>query len=182
MSLDARFESWMSGHRDLIDHRWVEALSLLGGPTVVVLGLVVVGALSFGLTRRWMLFRNVALSVGAAFLITQSLKFGVGRIRPPIGAAELTSASFPSGHSSASASLYLAVAVELHRVRHPRPALWLGAVTIVLIVPLTRLYLGVHWLSDVIVGSAIGTGVVALVAWRTRRSSDAASAPSLTSR
>lgn len=169
MTIDQRFETWMATHRDLIDARWVEIISLLGGPSLIVAGLAAFGVGSYALTRRWVFVRNVTISVAATFAVTQALKFGFDRIRPPIGAATLETASFPSGHSSASASLYLAVAVELHRWGRARPLVWLAAAAIALVVPLTRLYLGVHWLSDVVVGSVIGAAVVAVVAWRTRR-------------
>ena len=92
--------------------------------------------------------------------LTALLKAFFGRIRPPFqeGGARLESLSFPSGHSSGIATL-VAVALVLAwplltaRARHRALA---AGVALVVLVGLTRMWLGVHYLSDVLGGWSFG--------------------------
>ena len=76
------------------------------------------------------------------------------------------SASFPSAHSAQAAATYGALAYLAGRAA-PRwgqqVAAWTAATLIVLLVGFSRLYLGVHWLSDVLGGFALGAGWLAVV-------------------
>ncbi|HVH40819.1 MAG TPA: phosphatase PAP2 family protein, partial [Labilithrix sp.] len=70
------------------------------------------------------------------------------------------STAFPSGHAMASASLYLTlafVASRSRRLRAWRSSLLAGAGTLATMVGATRVYLGVHWPTDVLGGLALGT-------------------------
>jgi undecaprenyl-diphosphatase len=71
---------------------------------------------------------------------------------------DVQSTSFPSGHSMAAASFYLSLAFVLsrNRVRH-RTALVVGGSAIAAAVGASRVYLGVHWPTDVLGGLALGT-------------------------
>lgn len=72
----------------------------------------------------------------------------------------VTSTSFPSGHATAAASIYLTlafVASRGHRVRAPRGALLGAAALTASAVGASRVYLGVHWPTDVLSGLALGT-------------------------
>jgi membrane-associated phospholipid phosphatase len=92
-----------------------------------------------------------------------------GRVRPDFdkGGALLDSLSFPSGHSSGITTL---VAVSLLLVwpliahRAARRAVMTAGVILVVMVGLTRMWLGVHFLSDVVGGWALGLGWTVLVA------------------
>ena len=78
--------------------------------------------------------------------------------------AHLTTYSFPSGHAVASTVFYGALCVlVLQRVRSPawRVAALAGAVAMVLLVAFSRVYLGAHYLSDVLAGIAVGAACVA---------------------
>lgn len=144
---------------------WLEIvardLTALGG--VAVLGLLTFAAAGYlwlSGHRRSMWFLLVAVAGGVLF--SQALKFGIGRPRPdlvPHGTVALT-ASFPSGHSMMAAVTYLTLAVLMARVE-PRRRLrvyFLGlALLITGLVGLSRVYLGVHWPSDVLAGWTAGT-------------------------
>jgi membrane-associated phospholipid phosphatase len=100
--------------------------------------------------------------------LTTLLKELFGRVRPPFaeGGARLESLSFPSGHSSGIATLVtvaLVLAWPLLSRNARRWALLVG-VALVLLVGLTRMWLGVHFLSDVVGGWSLGVGWTLLTA------------------
>lgn len=112
-----------------------------------------------------------ALALAAGFLTVvvavQLIKAGVGRLRPPGASPSLTTASFPSGHA-AYATAYSALAIALIRVRAPAPRIrrlvLAGALGLTVVIGLTRVVLGVHYLSDVVAGWALGAAIFGLAA------------------
>lgn len=102
-------------------------------------------------------------------LVQQGLKAAVGRERPrwidPVDSAHY--AAFPSGHAM-TAAVTCGLLVWLLRLHGVRAALWWGSLVLAVIsvagVALTRVYLGVHWLSDVLGGTLLGVAVAALSA------------------
>ena len=109
---------------------------------------------------------EVAPLVSLALLSTL-LKSGFDRPRPDIvpHGAEVLTASFPSGHAMLSAIVYLTLAALLSRVQERRRVkVFLVAlgVAITLLVGASRVYLGVHWPSDVLAGWAVGAAWAAL--------------------
>lgn len=145
--------------------RDITALGSLG-----VLTLLVAASAGFMLLaghRRAALFA-VAATVGGA-LASSLLKVLFDRPRPDIvpHATEVATASFPSGHAMASAVVYLTLGALLARlVPAPRLKLYIMAVATALAaaIGLTRVYLGVHWPSDVLAGWAAGAAW-ALACW-----------------
>ena len=111
----------------------------------------------------------VLVAVGIGILLSTLVKMGFDRPRPdlvPHGSYVYT-ASFPSGHSMMSAVVYLTLAVMLARVRPQwRIKIYvLGvAVLVTLLVGFSRVYLGVHWPSDVLAGWSVGAAW-ALTCW-----------------
>jgi membrane-associated phospholipid phosphatase len=108
-------------------------------------------------TAAWMVTAVVLVAP-----LTELLKHGFGRVRPDFaeGGARYESLSFPSGHSSGIATLVtvaLILAWPLLAGAARRWALVVGVV-LVLLVGLTRMWLGVHYLSDVLGGWALGVG------------------------
>ena len=99
-------------------------------------------------------------------LVVNSVK-GIFKVERPIGyegirtlrESTATGYSFPSGHTQASANLFTAIARAVNRKRF-----WTLAIVLPALVGLSRLYLGVHWPTDVIAGYAIGI-CIPLVLW-----------------
>jgi len=105
-------------------------------------------------------------------LANGALKALFGRIRPEILLEPLTSYSFPSGHSSAAFAFFLTLGVLAGRGQPPRLRLaWvLLAGLPATAIALSRVYLGVHWPTDVIAGAVLAATICAvsltLVQWR----------------
>jgi undecaprenyl-diphosphatase len=157
---------------DPIGPRWVEEVgrdfTALGG--VAVLGLITATVVSFfwlSSMRRAAIYVGVA-SVGGLLLAT-ALKHSFDRPRPdlvPHGAMVYTS-SFPSGHSTMAAAAYLTLGMVASRFvpRRRLKVLLIGvAMLVTAAVGVSRVYLGVHWPSDVLAGWAVGASW-ALVCW-----------------
>ena len=132
----------------------------LGGIGVLsLLTLASVGYLWLQGLRRIALF--VLLSIVGGLLLSLALKTGFDRPRPDLvshGSMIYTS-SFPSGHSMLSAVVYLtggALLAVVHAARRVRIYLIGCAALATLLVGVSRVYLGVHWPSDVLAGWAAG--------------------------
>lgn len=136
-------------------------ITALGGATLMWL---------FGIAGLiWLLYRRkraeaawIAVSLIGASLISNSLKYWIGRPRPALvpHLAQVTDSSFPSGHSLVSAAAYLTLALMLAEGAKSwgtRAALVGFASLIVLLIGCSRVFLGVHWPSDVLAGWAFGT-------------------------
>jgi membrane-associated phospholipid phosphatase len=146
----------------------------LGTVLTVLPVIAVVGFLAWRRSRQWTpLAFMVVASTGASFLST-IIKHVVDRPRPDI--VHLTSfggPSFPSGHTVYAAAGWAAIALVIgrNRSRPQRTAVMAAAVFVAIGVATSRALLGVHWLTDVIAGLALGWGwfVVCAVVWGGRR-------------
>lgn len=126
--------------------------SLAGsGPWVTGIDLAILAVLLVGARRRDALFW--ALATGGAALMNVAAKHTWGRPRPDlwISIAPETSFSFPSGHTMQSMALAAAVVVLVWPTRWRVPALVAG-ITFTGVVGISRIYLGVHYPSDVLAG------------------------------
>ncbi|SDE91880.1 undecaprenyl-diphosphatase [Blastococcus fimeti] len=145
-------------------------LEVLTAPGLSVVRYVVAVPVLIWLVRR-RAWRTVAwLVVTAVFIrhVTSALKEFFDRVRPAFedGGAQYESFSFPSGHSSGIATLVtggLLLAWPLLAPAGRRSWVVLGAL-LVLLVGLTRMWLGVHYLSDVVAGWSLGVGWTLLTA------------------
>lgn len=127
-------------------------ISWLGYNLVIPLDIgITVGLLAF---RRWRAALFFGLSVGGAALLNVGAKQIFARVRPElwISIAPETTFSFPSGHAMGSMALAVALCVLLWSVRW-RALIVVVAAVFVFLVCLSRLYLGVHYPSDVLAGS-----------------------------
>ncbi len=107
----------------------------------------------------------VLLVEGGQLLLVNLVKVLVGRARPDLGQlAGASSHSFPSGHAATAAATFAAVALLLgrRRRRQARAGLAGAAAGLTALVACSRVLLGVHWVTDVVAGAALGWGWVAL--------------------
>jgi undecaprenyl-diphosphatase len=158
---------------DPLGPRWVEEMmrdfTALGGLSILtVMVLAVAGYLLLADKRRTALLVVVA-SVGG-ILLGAALKYGFGRPRPDLVShgAMVYTASFPSGHAMMSAIVYLTLGTLLASVEpNVRIKLYLFGVALLLtaLVGISRVYLGVHWPTDVVAGWAAGLAWALLLWW-----------------
>lgn len=156
---------------------WLELaafdITALGGPTV--LGMTVLAVVGFLVLHG--MYRNAAFvflaSVGG-WLLNDLLKELFARPRPDVvpHLRQVMSLSFPSGHALTSAAVFLTLGALLMRVAQSRLVKFYCmfiAILATLLVGVTRVYLGVHYPTDVLAGWLIGTSW-ALFCWLLERS------------
>ena len=163
---DRSITSWFVDHRASWLTTVARALSTIGSQKVLI-PLVAVVAIVLVVRRALKpALLLVVLWAGALELYTLAKHF-VGRPRPPmhLWLTSVTSTAFPSGHATQSLSTYAALALVSAAVVSAarRPALAVAAV-IAAGVGWSRVYLGVHWATDVLAGWLAAACWVALVA------------------
>lgn len=181
------FDRWLiAGLRDAADPgsplgpRWlrkvmVDLTSLGGGPFLTLLTVATAGFLVAA--RKWGMAVFVVLAIAGGGLAGNLLKWIFVRARPDLvpHLVNVDSASFPSAHAMNSAVTFLTLGILLGRTQKDRrlKAYLMGtAIFLTLIVGFSRVYLGVHWPTDVIAGWAVGAAwaiLASLVAARLQR-------------
>lgn len=152
-------------YSDPLGPGWLEEMgrdfTALGGVGVLTL-LTLATCVYLLLIHRSRAAVFMAIAVGSGWLVSHALKLGFDRPRPdlvPHGSIVYT-ASFPSGHAMMSAVTYLTLAVLLGQaVSSWRLRLFflLSAMSLTLLAGASRVYLGVHWPTDVVAGWAVGS-------------------------
>jgi membrane-associated phospholipid phosphatase len=164
--VDTRLADWLHEHASPDLSTFFEAVTRLGNVSTL---LVVVLLASAVLWRKgWIAELQLLVLAGVgAEIITVGLKHGFQRDRPffsdPL--ATESSYSFPSGHASVSLAVYGTLGFIAARhlgSRRAQFAVLAGTAGLVLLIGFSRLYLGVHFLSDVIAGYSLGIAWVAL--------------------
>jgi undecaprenyl-diphosphatase len=141
----------------------------LGGYAVVMLiSLAVIGYLLMDGKRAAALW--VLVSVGGGAVLSNLLKLAIERPRPDLVArlVEVNTTSFPSGHATLAAVTYLTLGALLSRVEARRRAkiyVLTVAVGLTFLIGVSRIYLGVHWPTDVLAGWCVGAAW-AMLCWR----------------
>ena len=154
--------------RYLVEHRtaWLTTvlrdLTWLGSTIVLVPLVAVVGVAVRRRTRSWMPLVQLAVALGGAIALYDLIKPLVGRARPALGPLVTTATgySFPSGHATQTAAVTVTLALlgAARTTSWPRKvAIWATAVVVSLLVGFSRVYLGVHWPTDVLAGFALGS-------------------------
>jgi undecaprenyl-diphosphatase len=181
-SLDDRTARWLARHRsDAWDSvTWVG--SMIADADVKIPATVLLAALFVWRWRRWTepALLGGALLLEVAVFVTTAI--AIDRPRPPISHLDPIppTGSFPSGHSAAAVAFYGAISIIVcwhTRNRLGRTIAITAAVRVPLVVGASRMYRGMHHLSDVVVGLVIG--VIALwITWLVVRHGPAARSPS----
>jgi undecaprenyl-diphosphatase len=160
-----------------VDRSWAEAMHHLETPLLTHLALVfnwlghglgraitlaLVGALLL-LRRRWLALAAFAAAESLAPLLSTLLKALTDRSRPPDGLIHVGGASFPSGHATYAGATCVAL-VLLFTTRGARRRWWWALACLGVVgMAWSRTYLQVHWLTDVVAGALLGTGISLLV-------------------
>jgi len=168
---------------DPVGPAWLEAafrdITALGGTAVLtIVTLVMLGYLLLAGRRATALLVTVA--VGGGVLLSNLLKAAFERPRPDLVShlVDINSLSFPSGHAMMSTVTWLTLGALLATVQSTRRmkvyVLAVGA-TLAVLVGVSRVYLGVHWPTDVLAGWCIGAawalGCWLVAGWLQRRRS-----------
>jgi len=157
---DETVMQWMGAHRiEWLERSLIEITAL--GTGLVVMMIVVISALFLIATQHRFSAFLLLVASGGGIVLNAILKSSFDRPRPQLfeWLTEPSSSSFPSGHAMSSAIVYFTVAYLIARLEKRR---WMRAVTIiaslllVLLISVSRLYLGVHYPSDVLAGMIIG--------------------------
>jgi undecaprenyl-diphosphatase len=155
---------------DPIGPKWIEEMmrdfTALGSTGVLTLMVLTIAGFLV-MTRKEHAALFVLVSVAGGVLIGQTLKWAYARPRPDLvpHGAEVFTSSFPSGHSMMAAVTYLTLGALLARTqagRRVKTYVLVVAVLLTMLVGVSRVYLGVHWPTDVLAGWALG-GTWALI-------------------
>jgi undecaprenyl-diphosphatase len=164
--LDTATTSWVGAHRSMGFDVAALVITDLGSPVATAAAALICAALLSWRARSRVPGIIVIGTVSAAALASTALKAVVDRPRPPLQWQLVleTDPSFPSGHVTGTAALLgiTAVCVGMGRSRTVRACLAGGVVTGVLVIAATRLYLGVHWLTDVTAGAILAAVFVTI--------------------
>lgn len=163
---DRPVERFFVHHREPLLTTVMKGVTFFGSAPLVLGVMVVTIFLSWRRARRAVPIFMASALIGGQVLddIVKSL---VVRPRPDISPlVQASGSSFPSGHATAGTTLCLGLAYVLTRRRDWGPSIWIwtAAACAAFLIGLSRVYLGVHWPTDVIGGLALGTGWTAVCA------------------
>lgn len=138
----------------------IDFTALGGGPVLHLVVIVALGLLA--IRRLWLTAGLVLAATLIGSILSGWAKLLFGRPRPALvdHLVDVRGLSFPSGHATNSAIIYLTLALLISQVvpgRATRAYILSVAVLLVGIIGISRVYLGVHWPSDVLAGWSIGT-------------------------
>ncbi|MEB0198218.1 phosphatase PAP2 family protein [Pseudomonas sp. 5S4] len=181
----------MKGNTEVFDHAFLMALRANGNPadpigpawleemgrdvtalgSYAFLGFVFLSTLGYlFLLRKRSTAVLLTVSVVGGAILSTLFKLGIDRVRPDIPhAARVFTASFPSGHATLSAVTFLtlgAILASAHSEKRFKIYFVALSITLTLFVGLSRLYLGVHYPTDVLSGWCLGAAW-AIVCWLT---------------
>lgn len=159
-SFDESVLRWMGAHHSkLTDSLMLEITAL--GTGMVVMMIVLVAGLFLMLTQHKYSALLLLVSTFGGLVLNTVLKMGFHRPRPQVieWGTQAVSSSFPSGHAMSAAIVYSTVAylaARLHRRLWARWAMMILALVLIVAISASRMYLGVHYPSDVVAGVVIG--------------------------
>jgi membrane-associated phospholipid phosphatase len=152
---------WMD---EIIEHRnpfWEVpslAMNYLGGGVIGVFVVPIAIIVALCLFRRFWAAIYFAVATILSAGLVQLLKGIFGRARPEDILVHADFGSFPSGHVANATTMAVVLAIILRR-----NWVWIAGIVYVILMLLSRTYLGAHWLSDTVGGMLLGAGVAVIV-------------------
>jgi membrane-associated phospholipid phosphatase len=157
--IDTSAATWGATHASSMSTFVLRVVTQFGATVTITVLVIALSVLEYRrIPSRTMPAYLLAVVIGQ-LLISNLIKVLVARARPAIDPlAGFTGASFPSGHTTAAASFYAAAALVLGRGRSFKARTILAGIAagIAVAVAASRVLLGVHWLTDVVAGLALG--------------------------
>jgi membrane-associated phospholipid phosphatase len=155
--LDNAVAQWMERHGTEPGETMFAALSQLGSHILAVI--LIATAVFFLVRRDWRHLVTLAIAAGGGALLNTGIKSIFHRARPMYASEfPVSSWSFPSGHAMDSLIGYgllaYCIAARFPRMRR---GIYAAAITLIILIGFSRIYLGVHFLSDVLAGFTAGT-------------------------
>jgi undecaprenyl-diphosphatase len=167
VSVDVRMYHWV------LDHRTAWVTDVMTFVTHLASGLVVAAITAAvvvwsGIRRRWGDAAFMVSATAGAAVLTLVAKHLVGRARPETAnqLVQVTGAAFPSAHAAEAVACYGALAFLVTIWRRSiwvAVSAWASAGVLAAAIGWSRVYLGVHWLSDVVAGWALGLSWLAVL-------------------
>ena len=164
---DPAVQAFVIAHRSGALTGAMKSVTWLGSLAVLAPLVLAVGGLFLIRSRNWRPGLKLAVALGGAIAWSDLAKVLVERQRPPasVWIGQYPGWAYPSGHATQAIATWgmLAVVVSAGRAPRTRAWLWATATLLALMVGISRVYLGAHWLTDVLGGWALGACWLAIV-------------------
>lgn len=172
VGFDSAVTDWVVAHRTAALTAVMRAVTGLADVRVVLLAVVAASLLLVRAHRRTLALLIVAATAGTWLLVNWG-KLAIERARPPAidRVVQASGYAFPSGHAGQGVALYCGLAVVAWLVTDRAGvgvAAVVGGAAIAIAIGCSRIYLGVHWTSDVLAGWALAISWLALLVAMTR--------------
>lgn len=136
---------------------FMKIISFLGSGTFLI-GLIIIIVIYNFIKKNYYISKLLLASTLGSYVLNFILKSIVNRTRPlDFFLVDQGGLSFPSGHSMVAASMYLTIAYILSdKFKDKKKIIYFASVIIILLMGISRLFLGVHWPTDIIGGYIMG--------------------------
>jgi undecaprenyl-diphosphatase len=173
-AFDGAVTRWFVSRREPWLTSGMRTITALGSTRVLVPVIVIAGLALSRRGRSWLPLLTLAVAQAGSIVLYDTVKLLVHRPRPSVGPLVATASgyAFPSGHAAQAMAVYVTLAVILTAGRRAttRAAVVAAALVMAFLVGVSRIYLGVHWTTDVIAGWALGAAWLAALASAVRLS------------
>jgi undecaprenyl-diphosphatase len=164
--IDAAVSRWFVAQRTPT----LDQVTLIGselGWTPAIVGVAVLSGIVLAIGRHWRQFAFLASALILEFTVFLLVTLVIDRPRPAVFHLDVAppTSSFPSGHTAAAIALYVGLAIIISSlVRSPviRTLAWIIAIALPVFVGLSRLYRGMHHMTDVLASVVLGTCAIAI--------------------